>query len=84
MIVSNITTKLSGDVRSNVESDGGHVRDGESFSVFYAPGGLTGLTTWTLGGEACTSVVIVDDFNGTAVGPVDNLRSGVSYTLSIL
>jgi len=64
-----------------VEADGGDVRDGEPFSLFLAAGGLTGETTMTIGGISCTSVVVVDDFNMTAVAPADDLLHNTSYSL---
>lgn len=69
--------------RGDVTSSGGIIRDGESFSLYYALGGLTGKTSVTINGINCTDVVIVDDKNLTAKAPDDDLLHGVTYSVEI-
>ena len=79
-----VYTPDSGSDSGDVVAAGGTVKDGEAFSVYYAPGGLTGSTTVKINNVSCTSVVVVDDFNMTAVAPGDDLLHGVSYAMEIL
>ena len=76
-------TAGGGSSNNNITASGGTVRDGEAFTITYAPGGLTGSTSVTLGGASCTSVVVVSDTIVTAVAPTDDLIHGASFTMSI-
>lgn len=77
------STSFTTDAFTEITSAGGIVQDGEAFSIYYTVGGLTGSTSVTINGIACTSVVVTDDFNMTAVAPADDLLHGSSYSLVI-
>lgn len=62
---------------------GGPVRAGEQFQLIYAPGGLTGSLSVTLGGEACTTVNVIDDNNLTAFAPLTGLVYDTVYSMVI-
>jgi len=68
----------------SITAIGGTVKEGESFAIFIAAGGLTGATAVTIDGVACTSVVITDDFNATATAPVDGLLHDVTHGMNIV
>lgn len=68
-------------VEGEVTQSGGLVRDGEAFTIEYAPGGLTGTLGCTLDGQACTGYSVTDDTNAGATAPV-GLGAG-TYVLVI-
>lgn len=66
-----------------VTETGGTVRDGESFTISYSLGGLTGTTGCTIGGVACTGYSVTNDTTATATAPASGLNHTGSYTLSV-
>lgn len=66
-----------------ITAAGGTVKDGEQFNVYYASGGLTGATSVTINGIACTGLSVTDDNNLTATAPANDLLHGQVYDLVI-
>ncbi len=75
--ISQFMLMLAGGPTYNVTSVGGYVREGESFSLGNWNEDLTGVTSVTIDGVACTSVVVAgDNLSLTAVAPADGVRYG--------
>lgn len=67
----------------SITAAGGTVKDGEQFNVYYASGGLTGATSVTINGIACTGLSVTDDNNLLATAPSNDLLHGQAYDLVV-
>jgi hypothetical protein len=69
--------------RYDITSNGGQVREGESFTLG-SFGDLTGVTGVTIDGVSCTSVVVADSNSSlTANAPSNGVRYGEQVAIRI-